>query len=100
MIRRPPRSTLFPYTTLFQERLTRDIGDRSHPMPEAGAHGSCPVRGLIVLAVEGLDSGPVFEQGPHPTVVAVVDDVLKVVVVAAGEGLIDPDAAHTGPTQP
>src|SRR2546426_7697842 len=26
MIRRPPRSTLFPYTTLFRSRLTRDDG--------------------------------------------------------------------------
>src|SRR3712207_7469787 len=26
MIRRPPRSTLFPYTTLFRSRLTRNTG--------------------------------------------------------------------------
>src|SRR3989441_12129027 len=26
MIRRPPRSTLFPYTTLFRSRLLRDEG--------------------------------------------------------------------------
>src|SRR5438105_11773204 len=25
MIRRPPRSTLFPYTTLFRSRLIRDV---------------------------------------------------------------------------
>src|SRR2546422_6986212 len=25
MIRRPPRSTLFPYTTLFRSRATRDV---------------------------------------------------------------------------
>src|SRR3712207_8646816 len=25
MIRRPPRSTLFPYTTLFRSRLRRDV---------------------------------------------------------------------------
>src|SRR6478735_10311659 len=34
MIRRPPRSTLFPYTTLFRSRCPRD-GPRSH----AGASG-------------------------------------------------------------
>src|SRR3712207_7397152 len=28
MIRRPPRSTLFPYTTLFRSRLTRSRDDR------------------------------------------------------------------------
>src|SRR3712207_8241685 len=33
MIRRPPRSTLFPYTTLFRSRLVRaDVADR-HPGP-------------------------------------------------------------------
>src|SRR5260370_42100717 len=26
MIRRPPRSTLFPYTTLFRSQLPRDVG--------------------------------------------------------------------------
>src|SRR2546430_13472023 len=32
MIRRPPRSTLFPYTTLFRSRA--DVADHQHP--EAG----------------------------------------------------------------
>src|SRR5256886_14941840 len=27
MIRRPPRSTLFPYTTLFRSRALRELGD-------------------------------------------------------------------------
>src|SRR3712207_8058759 len=27
MIRRPPRSTLFPYTTLFRSRVRRPVGD-------------------------------------------------------------------------
>src|SRR2546427_3333667 len=34
MIRRPPRSTLFPYTTLFRSRVARDVrhevGGRPH----------------------------------------------------------------------
>src|SRR2546430_17623731 len=35
MIRRPPRSTLFPYTTLFRSRYTRDrcISRRSTAVP-------------------------------------------------------------------
>src|SRR3982751_7006921 len=39
MIRRPPRSTLFPYTTLFRSRAPRDLrgGHR-------GAGGSAPAR--------------------------------------------------------
>src|SRR5688572_32226370 len=30
MIRRPPRSTLFPYTTLFRSHVARAIGDPMH----------------------------------------------------------------------
>src|SRR5256886_9204251 len=40
MIRRPPRSTLFPYTTLFRSILeiqARDI--KSHQLPQAQARG-------------------------------------------------------------
>src|SRR5260221_1137216 len=37
MIRRPPRSTLFPYTTLF--RSVRDAGAESGPEPVAKAAG-------------------------------------------------------------
>src|SRR5258708_31780813 len=35
MIRRPPRSTLFPYTTLFRSQRNpgRSGGHRSHPRP-------------------------------------------------------------------
>src|SRR3712207_8549915 len=31
MIRRPPRSTLFPYTTLFRSALLDRVGDRTRP---------------------------------------------------------------------
>src|SRR3712207_6916724 len=37
MIRRPPRSTLFPYTTLFRSRHAEDDGADQRP-PERGAH--------------------------------------------------------------
>src|SRR2546429_5569108 len=35
MIRRPPRSTLFPYTTLFRSRRQRHHGEREQEMVEA-----------------------------------------------------------------
>src|SRR5438132_7189560 len=39
MIRRPPRSTLFPYTTLFRSLVVdlrdRDLEARAHPLLEA-----------------------------------------------------------------
>src|SRR3712207_7968209 len=40
MIRRPPRSTLFPYTTLFRSALAR-LGK---PAPDADRHGMEPCR--------------------------------------------------------
>src|SRR2546422_1348957 len=48
MIRRPPRSTLFPYTTLFRsEELPREL---------AGGHGGAAVRGeLHVVHAPALD---------------------------------------------
>src|SRR2546430_9952620 len=38
MIRRPPRSTLFPYTTLFRSLLVREVGevDLRHQRRRAG----------------------------------------------------------------
>src|SRR5258707_13149976 len=55
MIRRPPRSTLFPYTTLFRSMLTADtaramgIKDRSNPQQSifAGARYLAQVRAMI-----------------------------------------------------
>src|SRR3712207_7636654 len=35
MIRRPPRSTLFPYTTLFRSQPARLVGDEATPVREA-----------------------------------------------------------------
>src|SRR2546426_8899551 len=37
MIRRPPRSTLFPYTTLFRSQGARSGDDEIHPDQEAPA---------------------------------------------------------------
>src|SRR2546429_1138697 len=52
MIRRPPRSTLFPYTTLFRSQLRVDRGDRLPVVLALGVvdvrvrtHGPRPVQG-------------------------------------------------------
>src|SRR5258707_1841235 len=34
MIRRPPRSTLFPYTTLFRSRVSSEVASETHPKPQ------------------------------------------------------------------
>src|SRR2546430_11352779 len=43
MIRRPPRSTLFPYTTLFRSRRG-DQGERDQRRPERLPRGECERR--------------------------------------------------------
>src|SRR5438445_5945937 len=37
MIRRPPRSTLFPYTTLFRSVVVRDLLERTADLPDDAA---------------------------------------------------------------
>src|SRR2546425_9510729 len=41
MIRRPPRSTLFPYTTLFRS-LARSSGERARPTAPSTKALACP----------------------------------------------------------
>src|SRR2546430_13086595 len=48
MIRRPPRSTLFPYTTLFRSRVSVFSPALSHPLPKCPEYSpnrddSCPI---------------------------------------------------------
>src|SRR3712207_7111198 len=68
MIRRPPRSTLFPYTTLF-----RSVGPLQHP---AGAHG-------LVLAEEGDGVHPLPQVAPE-----------RLHVGRAGKAAGHPDDGH------
>src|SRR5256885_12944332 len=51
MIRRPPRSTLFPYTTLFRSELRRHQ-DRRGPAAVQGLHGAHR-RGGAAVGVRG-----------------------------------------------
>src|SRR2546430_7588040 len=59
MIRRPPRSTLFPYTTLFRSRA--DHAGRA-PVPGAHAEGA-PPRADVVGDADGRPYPP---PGGHP----------------------------------
>src|SRR3712207_8274081 len=52
MIRRPPRSTLFPYTTLFRSHHAR--GDRAHLNTGALGGGAGQAEVGAVVAVVGL----------------------------------------------
>src|SRR3712207_8580800 len=52
MIRRPPRSTLFPYTTLFRSPVQPGLGDQdAHLGPRSGASGSLASGGVIARLV-------------------------------------------------
>src|SRR2546427_12800419 len=59
MIRRPPRSTLFPYTTLFRSRLARPGlgGPDEIPAAEGERNGFLLNRGWLGIAFVG--------HGPH-----------------------------------
>src|SRR5258706_8276386 len=54
MIRRPPRSTLFPYTTLFRSKRNEDLAI------ELGLHGQQKAHRV------GVDDHHVEEIGGHP----------------------------------
>src|SRR3712207_8611459 len=55
MIRRPPRSTLFPYTTLFRSALGGDAGGSEKARASSGAkRGGADVSGLLI----GVGVGP------------------------------------------
>src|SRR5688572_31375224 len=58
MFRRPPRSTLFPYTTLFRSSLTLGVCDRLVP----GVAGERAVGGV---AVEGCRAVGVLVDQQH-----------------------------------
>src|SRR3712207_7680211 len=55
MIRRPPRSTLFPYTTLFRSEDRYDLTELTEVLTEVvnGAAGLVPHR-VLVQPVEGV----------------------------------------------
>src|SRR2546426_3083242 len=62
MIRRPPRSTLFPYTTLFRSPSGREpaallaLGAPGHaPVPRAGGAGAARARGGRRVRAAGHD---------------------------------------------
>src|SRR3712207_7148471 len=57
MIRRPPRSTLFPYTTLFRSPLAQDLQRalaQGHRLEDAAVEQHrCRLRGLLLAALAG-----------------------------------------------
>src|SRR5260221_5328448 len=58
MIRRPPRSTLFPYTTLFRSSSMASVCGASLSLMDAGVPLKAPVAGIamgLIKETDGLD---------------------------------------------
>src|SRR3712207_7802814 len=69
MIRRPPRSTLFPYTTLFRSRLVQPhVADRLHEHGDLTSQALVDARHLAgddpELLLEGRVVDPEVEAAP------------------------------------
>src|SRR3712207_8527488 len=58
MIRRPPRSTLFPYTTLFRSAALREVV--SEAAADAGIDALASHEGLEVVVRSGTDNSYLF----------------------------------------
>src|SRR3989454_8981184 len=65
MIRRPPRSTLFPYTTLFRSPLARR-GEGAGAGRAGGRRGAGLVRGGVGLRRSVVDGERPRESGARP----------------------------------
>src|SRR6266436_5963385 len=79
MIRRPPRSTLFPYTTLFRSRQDRRLrGEREpdHEEPVVGAEGEdVAAQGAAQLTrMSSQPWGVIVTRSPSRTSTVVVAD--------------------------
>src|SRR5256885_531707 len=95
MIRRPPRSTLFPYTTLFRSYLGISFGGWSVPMAFAAQTGALP-RVAWVLYIAAVIWASVYD-----TLYAMVDreDDLKIGVKSSALLFADMDRLLIGVMQ-
>src|SRR3712207_7043181 len=63
MIRRPPRSTLFPYTTLFRSVVAHDAGDEG-----VALHVQRGADRLVARHVPELRGAVCARRGEHPAI--------------------------------
>src|SRR3712207_7942173 len=61
MIRRPPRSTLFPYTTLFRSDL--ELGDDTRLLDLPGGHNLIVLAALLVNANRRMSKTELIQAG-------------------------------------
>src|SRR3712207_8847511 len=84
MIRRPPRSTLFPYTTLFRSSCVNPLA-----FDKRGAHGR------VVDGGEGSAAESAQRLAPDATVVGAFHNV-SAGLLWGGEGDLDEDGLGVG----
>src|SRR2546427_8759041 len=96
MIRRPPRSTLFPYTTLFRSALKGERFDAHDFLAQAEARGAAgavvrrgtpPVVGLARFEVERSEEHTSELQSQSNLVCRLLLEKKKESSYAAGKGL-------------
>src|SRR3712207_8721647 len=73
MIRRPPRSTLFPYTTLFRSLMSA----RQRAADRAGRNGFMTVSATHAALLMAQGAGRLIRTGADKGVVAVLDPRLE-----------------------
>src|SRR5256885_13104991 len=69
MIRRPPRSTLFPYTTLFRSTLIDDVAAVSCSTPTHAAETAVPLHCAQARASVARCAAALERHGRHAVVV-------------------------------
>src|SRR5258707_9055359 len=85
MIRRPPRSTLFPYTTLFRSRADEALGETARLIGIAVANLSLVLDpSLVVLGGTLITQGKPLVQQVRRIVGRIVPAPVEVVVSALG----------------
>src|ERR1039458_1322888 len=96
MMRRPPRSTLFPYTTLFRSQLGIDVNQHTvGGLPLAGMtrHGVAVVKVRILLRIDLDFAASIHLQTHSPILADALDGPLLAVgqlQVARGRGELHP----------
>src|SRR5256885_13168155 len=65
MIRRPPRSTLFPYTTLFRSEALLEDGEVRHDA-RSGADVHQVLRAILEFRRQDVRPGEAGDRQPHP----------------------------------
>src|SRR3712207_7384542 len=65
MIRRPPRSTLFPYTTLFRSASSDGVFTLPVTVPATATNGTTYAIGALGTASKGFASAPFTRSEEH-----------------------------------